>query len=54
LFALRNERIYTLVFRRVLFKALNTAVNETHSVLQKALDDVIKDGISKNPGNERD
>jgi hypothetical protein len=33
---------------------LDTSVDQTHAILQKAFDDVIKDGIRKNPGDERD
>jgi len=33
---------------------LDTSVDQTHAVLQKAFDDIIKNGVRKNPGNERD
>jgi hypothetical protein len=33
------------------FSILNTPVNKTHAVVQKALNDVVEDGICKNPAD---
>jgi len=54
LFALCHQFVDGLVFALCIVKVLNAAVNQTHAVLQKAFDNEIKDGIRKNPGNERD